>query len=473
MALSSPPDQDIVIVGATGDLATRRLLPAFYNLERESLLPERGNIVGYALNDWTDQDFRVHALKAVSFHSRTGLEERVWDRLSGRLRFVAGNGDGLADLRRVLELDRRLVYLSVPPSSVPTIVQGLGRADLAEGTALVVEKPFGHDLPSAQQLNHTIHEVFPEERVFRIDHYLGKETVQNLLVFRFANPLFEREWNNDGIHRIEITVAETEGVGQRGRFYEETGALRDIVQNHLFQLLALIAMEAPVRMTPEAIRVEKAKLLAAARPIDPAAVIRGQYMAGSIDGHAVPGYREEEGVNPDSTTETFTALQMNIDSWRWGGTHFYLRTGKRLARRETRIVVVFRDAPLNFFETTEVKRLVSQKLHIRIQPNEGISLTFVLKEPGPVVRTQKVEMDFSYGDSFKLTPPESYERLLHDAMVGDHTLFISEPEVVRGWEVVTPVLEAPPPIVPYTAGSLGPAEANELIAPRLWHALED
>jgi glucose-6-phosphate 1-dehydrogenase len=356
---------------------------------------------------------------------------------------------------------------------VPTIVQGLGSADLAEGTSLVVEKPFGHDLPSAQQLNQTIHEVFPEERVFRIDHYLGKETVQNLLVFRFANPLFEREWNNDGIHRIEITVAESEGVGRRGRFYEETGAIRDIVQNHLFQLLALIAMEAPVRMTPEAIRVEKAKLLAAARPIDPANVIRGQYTAGSVDGCAVPGYREEEGVNPDSTTETYAALQMNIDSWRWGGTHFYLRTGKRLARRETRIVVVFRDAPLNFFETTEVKRLVSQKLHIRIQPNEGISLTFVLKEPGPAVRTQKVEMDFSYGDSFKLTPPESYERLLHDAMVGDHTLFISEPEVVRGWEVVSPVLETPPPIVAYPAGSLGPAEADKLIAPRLWHALED
>jgi glucose-6-phosphate 1-dehydrogenase len=476
MALSSPNDQDIVVVGASGDLAARRLLPALYNLEREGLLPERGNVVGTALEDWGDADFRVHALKAIAFHSRTGLDDAVWDRFSPRLRFVpTRNGDGnpMAALEAALSQDRRLVYLSIPPSAIATVAGQLGEAGLRDGTSLVVEKPFGRDVLSARKLNEAIHAVLPEERVYRIDHYLGKETVQNLLVFRFGNPLFERAWNNDGIHRVEITVAESVGVGKRGAFYEETGAFRDIVQNHLFQLLALTAMEPPANMGATAIRGEKAKVLGCVRPLDPDEVVRGQYTRGVVDGKEVPGYTEEPGVRPDSHTETYAAMRLRIDNWRWGGTSFYLRTGKRLSRRETRIVIVFRDAPINFFSTTGIQRLVSQKLNIRIQPDEGISLTFVLKEPGPLVRTQKVDMDFSYGESFKTSPPEAYERLLHDAMVGDHTLFISEPEVDRGWEIVRPVLDAPPPVVHYEAGSLGPSEAESLVAPRRWHGLED
>ena len=473
MALTTPPDQDIVVVGASGDLATRRLIPALYQLERERLLPRRGHIVGYALANWNDSEFRVHALKAIATNSRTKLEDSVWERLSERLRFVAGDGQGMAELEGALSQEQRLVYLAIPPSAIAPVVHGLGGAGLVEGTSLVVEKPFGRDVESAIRLNDAIHQCFAEERVFRIDHYLGKETVQNLLVLRFANPLFERSWNSDAIHRIEITVAEDQGVGRRGRFYEETGAIRDIVQNHLFQLLALICMEPPQSMSAAAIRAEKTKLLRSVRPLDPAEVVRGQYVGGAVGGVEVPGYREEEGVAADSQTETYAAIRLGIDSWRWGGTRILLRTGKRLAKRETRVVVVFRDAPINFFATTAVERLVSQKVNIRIQPNEGISLTFVAKEPGPTVQTQKVLMDFEYERSFKSSPQEAYERLLHDAMVGDHTLFISETEVDRGWEIVRPVLEAPPPVVMYRAGGLGPAEADELVAPRRWHALED
>ena len=474
MPLSQPFDQDIVVVGASGDLAAKRLLPGLYNLEREGLLPARGAVVGLALDDWSDAYFRVHALRSIAVHSRTGLEDGVWDRFSPRLRFVHGGGDdAMSRLAGRLECERRLVYLAVPPSMIAGTVEALGAAGLAEGTSLVVEKPFGHDTESAVHLNEQIHRVLPEDRIFRIDHYLGKETVQNLLVFRFANPLFERAWNNEGIHRVEITVAESGGVGRRAAFYEETGALRDIVQNHCFQLLALTAMEPPANMSAEAIRQEKAKLLSSVRPLEPADVVRGQYTRGDVEGREVPGYTDEPGVHPGSDTETYAAMRLRIDNWRWGGTPFYLRTGKRLARRETRVVVVFRDAPFNFFQTTEVQRLVSQKLNIRIQPNEGISLTFAMKEPGPAVATQKVNMNFSYGDSFKTSPPEAYERLLHDAMVGDHTLFISEREVERGWQIVEPVLRAPSPVVPYPAGGLGPAEAAALVAPRRWHALED
>jgi len=473
MALITPPNQDIVVVGASGDLAIRRLLPALYNLERDGLLPDRGHIVGYALTPWDEGGFRVHALKAVATNPQCTLEDKVWDRFGERLHFVAADSDGISRLEGALSQDRRLVYLAVPPSAISPVVEGLDRAGLVEGTSLVVEKPFGRDVASARALDDSIHRAFAEERIFRIDHYLGKETVQNLLVFRFANPLFERSWNSDAIHRIEITVAEDAGVGTRGRYYEETGAIRDIVQNHLLQLLALTAMEPPQSMTAEAIRSEKLKLLRCVRPLDPDQVVRGQYTRGTGSSVEIPGYREEDGVARDSQTETYAAMRASIDTWRWGGTHFLLRTGKRLSKRETRVVVVFRDAPINFFATTDVQRLVSQKVNIRIQPDEGISLTFVAKEPGPVVRTQKVLMDFDYGQAFSAHPQQAYERLLHDAMIGDHTLFIGEGEVQRGWEIVEPVLDAPPPVVPYPAGSRGPAEADALAAPRLWHALED
>ncbi len=471
--LGAPRDQDIIVVGCSGDLASHRLLPSLYNLEREGLLPRNGNLIGYSLADWGDADFKVHALKSIATNSRHTLDDAVWDRFSTRLRHLCGDGSDMRPLEALLTQDNRLFYLATPPSAVMPIVNGIGEAGLVDGTTLVLEKPFGRDVGSATALNESLHRVLPEERIFRIDHYLGKETVQNLLVFRFANPLFERSWNSDAIHRIEITVAEPIGVGRRGRFYEETGAIQDIVQNHLFQLLALVAMEPPLNMDAEAIRAEKSKLLRSVRVVDPDEVVRGQYTKGVVDGVEVPGYREEEGVAPDSQTETYAAIRLQIDSWRWGGTRFLLRTGKRLNKRETRIVVVFRDAPHNFFATTEVSRLVSQKVNIRIQPDEGMSLTFVAKQPGPVVQTQPVLMDFQYGQSFKTSPPEAYERLLHDAMLGDHTLFISESEIERAWEILHAVMENPPPVVHYAAGSQGPKEAERLVEPRRWHALED
>ncbi len=470
MSLHTPPDQDIVIVGATGDLAARKLLPALYNLEVEGLLPKAGDLIGVAPMAWDDDRFRAHAEQAIRSYSRTGLDRRSFARFAQRLRFVAIQGDdNLLPLALAAQRSLRLVYLAVPASAFGTLAAAISAAGLAPGTKLVIEKPFGHDAASATQLNLTLHEALPEERIYRIDHYLGKETVQNLLVFRFGNSIFERVWNRDAIARVEITVAETLGVEQRGRFYEETGAIRDIVQNHLFQLLAVTAMEPPSSFAPEALRNAKVAVLDALQPADPHHVVRGQYAAGRIDGEAVPAYREEDGVDPKSQTETFAALRLHIDSWRWAGVPFLLRTGKRLATRDTRVVLTFRQAPLHLFKGIGVDRLDSNRLVIRIQPDEGISVSFVAKRPGPEVTTLPVEMDFSYEGSFKSTPPEAYERLLHDALSGDHTLFIREDEVERGWKVVQPVLDRPPPVAPYAAGSWGPEAATRIPRPGHWH----
>ncbi len=473
MQLRPPVDQDIVVFGASGDLANRKLLPALYNLFAENLLPDNGDVVGTAPVQWSDDDFRAHAHDGITKFSRTGLDEQTWQRFAPRLRFVPLNGDGdLGRLRASLKLPQRLVYLAVPSSAFVPLVAQIGESGLADGTSLIIEKPFGHDLASARQLNSALHEVLPEERIFRIDHYLGKETVQNMLVFRFGNAVFERVWNRDCIERVEISVAESIGVDGRGKFYEETGALRDIVQNHLFQVLSMVAMEAPVCFEAEAIRNEKVKLLRGVKPVHPNEVVRGQYTEGLVGGEPVSGYRDEPGVDKDSTTETFAALRMHIDTWRWSGVPFLLRTGKRLRRRDTRVVVVFRDVPLHFFQGLSVDTVESNRLVIRIQPDEGISLSFVAKQPGPEITTQNVRMDFSYGTSFKTSPPEAYERLLHDALVGDHTLFIRVDEVERGWEIIEPVLQNPPPVLPYIAGSWGPDQADALAHPAHWHSLE-
>ena len=470
MALTPPPDQDIVVVGASGDLSARKLLPALYNLSAEGLLPRRGSIVGAAPVPWSREDFVGFALDSVRSFSRTRPTDRKLRAFANRLRFVALNPQlELTDLRRALRRRRRLVYLAVPPSAFEPLITQLGSSRLADGTSLIIEKPFGHDLQSAQHLNDTIHSVLPEERVFRIDHYLGKETVQNLLVFRFGNSIFERVWNRDAIARVEITVAESLGVEQRGAFYEQTGALRDIVQNHVFQVLAVMAMEPPVSLDAEALRNEKVKVLRALQPLDPATVVRGQYRAGTVDGRRVAAYRSEPGVSRTSQTETYAAMQLCIDSWRWAGVPFFVRTGKRMAIRETCIVITFRDAPLHLFEGTGVTDVDSNRLVVRIQPDEGIAVRFVAKVPGPEIRLQPVTMNFAYGTSFKTSPPEAYERLLHDALDDDKTLFIREDEVERGWQVVDPVLSAPPPIVDYRAGSWGPAEADGLVAPLQWH----
>jgi glucose-6-phosphate 1-dehydrogenase len=472
MGLKPPPDQDIVVVGATGDLAQRKLIPALYNLHLEALLPARGDIIGVAPFQWDDERFRALALEAVTRFSRTGIDAGAFKTFAARLRFVPiGDGGDLGPLRAHLQLEQRIVYLAVPPSAFAELIAGLGTHDLAAGTSLIIEKPFGRDLASAQELNRTLHQVIPETRVFRIDHYLGKETVQNLLVFRFGNSMFERIWNRDAVARVEITVAESIGVEQRGKLYEEIGALRDIVQNHLFQVLAITAMEPPISFDPEQLRNEKVKVLQAIHPIDPRLVVRGQYTAGAIDGQPASAYRDEPGVSTTSTTETYAALRLHLDSWRWSGVPFLLRTGKRMAQRDTRVVITFHDTPLHLFRGAGLHRPHAGRLEVRIQPDEGIALRFTAKQPGPELATQMVDMDFKYGDSFKTSPPEAYERLLHDALDGDHTLFIREDEVEQGWAAVQRVLDDPPPITFYAAGSNGPAEAERVAAPAGWTPL--
>ncbi len=469
MSLEPPTPQDIVIFGASGDLSRRKLLPALYNLAAAGLLPKRGDIIGMARTDLGREGFRKLARESVEQFSRTGFDEKVWAGLAPRLAFVRLDDEGYTHLTERSRESERLVYLAVPPSAVPGVVRNLHDAGLASGTRLVTEKPFGTDLDSARELNRIVHEIFDESQVFRIDHYLGKETVQNILVFRFGNSVFERVWNRDAIDHMQITVAESIGVEGRGAFYEEAGALRDIVQNHVLQVLSVLTMEPPANLAPESIRDEKAKVFRAMRPLDPAKTVRGQYTAGTIDGETVPRYREEEGVAPDSTTETFFAAQVEIDSWRWAGVRFFLRAGKRLPRRATEVTIAFRGAPLCFFEGTEVEELRANHLVLRIQPDEGITFNFLAKQPGAQVRVQQASMNFSYHDSFMSEPAEAYERLLHDAMDGDHTLFAREDGVERAWTVVQPALDNPAPLCTYPAGTWGPREADELIAPRTWH----
>jgi glucose-6-phosphate 1-dehydrogenase len=476
MRLSRSDPQDIVVVGASGDLAARKLLPALYNLEAEHLLPSRGRLIGYATEHWSAADFRGHARESIAAHSRTGLDDTVFERFEKRLDYVS-TADGMDVLAQRLGEDQCVVYLAVPASAFIALVGELDRSGIAKRAVLIIEKPFGHDLESARALNDALHRVLPEQRIFRIDHYMGKETVQNLLVFRFGNAVFERVWNRDCITQVEIAVAESLGVEQRGAFYEETGAIRDIVQNHLFQVLSITAMEPPVTFDAEALRNEKVKVLDACRPVDPADVVRGQYTAGIIDGLPVRGYREEPGVSPASTTETYAALRMEIDSWRWAGVPFLLRTGKRLQARESRVTIAFKDVPFHLFsaagEDGRSHPVHSNHLVIRVQPDEGIAFTFVAKQPGPEVRTQRVRMDFAYGSSFKTSPPEAYERLLHDVLHRDHTLFIREDEVERGWALVEPVLRDPGPVHPYPAGSWGPPEADRLAGKAHRHSLVD
>ena len=476
MTLRRAAPQDIVVVGASGDLAARKLLPALYNLEAEKLLPEHGSVIGYATQDWSADDFREHARTAIGEHSRTGLDEDAFARFASRLDYI-GSSSGMDRLAKRLTEESCIVYLAVPASAFIPLIGDLDHSGIAPRASVIIEKPFGHDLESARELNQALHAVLPEERIFRIDHYMGKETVQNMLVFRFGNAVFERVWNRDCITQVEIGVAESLGVEQRGAFYEETGAIRDIVQNHLFQVLSIVAMEPPVSFDAEALRNEKVKVLDAVHPLDPAQVVRGQYAAGTIDGAAVPGYREEPGVAKDSTTETYAALRLDIDSWRWAGVPFLLRTGKRLHSRETRVTIAFKDVPFHLFSLVSGSGdhpVHSNHLVIRIQPDEGIAFSFIAKHPGPEVRTQKVRMDFEYGSSFRVSPPEAYERLLHDALVRDHTLFIREDEVERGWAIVDPVLRNPGPVHPYPAGSWGPAEADRVCKGiGHWHSLID
>jgi glucose-6-phosphate 1-dehydrogenase len=479
MALASSPPQTLVIFGASGDLARRKLLPALYDLAYEGLMPERCAIVGSGGSRLDDAGFRERARGAVEEFSRHRLDDGRWQSFARGLSYVSApldDPDAFGRLReRLVALDaelgaggRRLLYCATPPSAFPTLVRRIGEARLGETTRIVLEKPIGHDLTSAQELSRIVGEVFDEPRVFRIDHYVGKEAVQNILVFRFANSMVERAWCGEAVDHVQITVAESAGIERRGRYYEEAGALRDMVQNHLLQVLAFVAMEPPDSLAPEDVRDRKAELLDAVRPFSADELVRGQYAAGVVEGHEVPGYRDEERVAPESTVETFVALRAWIDNARWKGVPFLLRTGKRLPRRVTEVAIVMRESERRLFEGAGLARLPAHHLAVRIQPDEGISLVFRAKEPGPGMALDAVPMDFAYGDSFRTRPTEAYERLMHDAMAGDQTLFLREDAVERSWEIVAPVLDASGTVHPYAAGTWGPSAAGELIAPRAW-----
>ena len=469
MALERPEAQDFVIVGATGDLSRRKLLPALYNLRAAGLIQQRAAIIGFARSRLDDDGFRRLARESVQAHSRTALSEDAWRDFAAHLYYVRAEPDGFAVLAERCREAQRTFYLATPPEAVPEIVRGLTDAGLNEGARVVIEKPFGQDTHSAHLLNETLHAAFDEPRIFRIDHYLGKETVQNILILRFENSIFERVWNRDSIAEVQVTVAESLGVEGRGAFYDRVGALRDMVQSHVLQMLTLLTMEPPDSFDPEAIRDEKRKLLRAIHPLDPRRVVRAQYVAGVIDGGRVAGYRAEPNVAPGSETETFVALELFIDNWRWAGVPFYVRTGKRLPYRATEVEIAFKPAPIDYLAAGEGHFRHANHLILRIQPDEGIDLRFLAKTPGPELRMKQVDMEFHHTQGFMVEPAEAYERLVHDVMVGDQTLFVREDAIERAWQIIEPVLESPPPVCFYRAGDWGPPEADALIAPGSWH----
>jgi glucose-6-phosphate 1-dehydrogenase len=477
----------MVIFGAGGDLTRRKLAPALINLRRSGFLPDRFAIVAVVRGEVEEGGFRTKLLDDVNRFLEPKLtdDERAW--LGDRLSLVKGNLDDAGTYERLkarldeLSLPGALFYLAVPPTLFGTIARGLGAAGLArmDGHALqgawrriVVEKPFGHDAASARALNRELASCFDEAQIYRIDHYLGKETVQNLMVFRFANGIFEPVWNRRYIDHVQITVAESVGVEGRGGYYETAGALRDMVQNHLFQLLALTAMEPPNSFEADRVRDERVKVLRAIHPFDADAVahdvVRGQYRAGLIDGTPAVAYRDEPTVDPHSTTETFVALKLTIDNWRWADVPFYLRTGKRLTRRVSEIAIRFKSPPLLLFRDQCAHQVIPNTLIVRIQPDEGISLRFQAKLPGPDLSLGLVRMEFKYKDYFGARPSTGYETLLYDVMTGDSTLFHRADMVETGWDVVEPLLEAwqqsPDGVEPYDAGAWGPSLADALLA---------
>jgi glucose-6-phosphate 1-dehydrogenase len=492
----------IVIFGASGDLTQRKLVPALYNLRRDRLLPPGCAVVGFARRPKSDEQFAEEMREGVAEHSRTQLDAALWSEFGATMHYYQSDFDnakgyaGLGELLNELEVARgeepgkgnRLFYLATPPEAYPRIVEQLGKAGLngpppiqrrnSGWTRIIIEKPFGRDLGSAQELNRCVLSVFDESQVYRIDHYLGKETVQNILTFRLGNSIFEPLWNRRYVDHVQILVAEQIGVEGRGGYYDHAGAIRDMVQNHMLQVLALTAMEPPAAFTADAVRNEKVKALQAIRPIEADDVgtytVRGQYT----------DYRHEAGVAPSSTTETFVALKLAIDNWRWSGVPFYLRTGKALPERLTEVAIQFKQPPLMLFAHADhngqgdaTPTMEPNVLALRIQPNEGISLKIGLKPPGSSLRLQPVDLDFHYGEGFDRAAPEAYERLLLDAILGDATLFIRRDEVEAAWALITPVMEgwaagqAPKP-APYWPGSWGPDVADALIEKdgRAWRA---
>lgn len=482
----------IIIFGVTGDLTHRKLIPALYELLIGKRLPENLSIIGLARRDWDDDAMRYHLGQGIAEFARSKpISNEVVNNLSDRMHYIQSSFnelDGYVKLRKKIEnLDvaNCLYYLAAPPETYSTIIKQLGAATTSKSspgwTRIIVEKPYGNDLDSARALDGDVHQVFDESQIYRIDHYLGKETVQNILVFRFANGIFEPLWSRRNVDHIQITVAETVGVGSRAGYYEQSGVIRDMFQNHILQLLALTAMEAPVAFDANAVRDEKLKILKSLRPLTGNDAItntyRAQYVAGFIDGQRVPGYKDEVGVNPASTTETYLAARLNIDNWRWAGVPFYIRSGKRLPRRVTEIDIHFNHVPLPLFGWKNLAGDAPNVLSLNIQPDEGITLTFGAKAPGPLNEIAPVKMHFDYEKTFGGEPPEAYERLLLDCLNGDATLFTRTDEVQAAWAFTTDILNAwkssPVSNLPvYEAGTWGPVGAEDLISSQdshTWH----
>ena len=468
----SPPSVEphlFVIVGATGDLTKRKLLPALYEMITRQGIGERCRILGVATSQLDDDTFRTQACKALQAAGFSQDDLGSWCDRSLHYQSARDGYEAVADRIQALEDEyglpgNRVIYLALRPQIFASTIESLGKAGLNQSpgwTRLVIEKPFGRDLDSARDLNDIVHAHFAEAQIYRIDHYLGKETVQNLLVFRFANALFENSWNRDRVKHVQITVSEDEGIGTRARYYEESGALRDMVQNHLTQVFTLIAMEPPVSFEAQAIRDEKVKTLRSITKIDPNAVVFGRYTAGEMDGEQVRGYHEEEGVAADSTTETFVALRLDVDNWRWQGIPFYLRTGKRLPRRLTQIVVTFREPPVYFFADSGSSQVHSNMLVITLQPDEGFRLFFDVKAPEDPLRLETRPFHFSYREAFGELPG-AYETLIFDVLTGDQTLFVRGDEVEESWRLFTPLLDGGLEIHPYEAGTWGPEAADQL-----------
>ncbi|MBS4729467.1 glucose-6-phosphate dehydrogenase [Mycobacterium sp. SM1] len=474
----------VVIFGVTGDLARKKVMPAIYDLANRGLLPPRFALVGFARREWDHEDFGAEVYQAVKEHARTPFREVIWDRLAEGIRFVQGTFDDDSAFSRLAETLEKLdaergtrgnhaFYLAIPPKAFPLVCQQLHRSGLARAqndrwSRVVIEKPFGHNLQSARELNKVVNSVFPEESVFRIDHYLGKETVQNILALRFANQLFDPIWNAHYVDHVQITMAEDIGLEGRAGYYDGIGAARDVIQNHLMQLLALTAMEEPVSFQPAELQTEKIKVLSAtqlAQPLEET-TSRGQYTAGWQGSEKVVGLLDEEGFSKDSTTETFAAITLEVNTRRWAGVPFYLRTGKRLGRRVTEIALVFKRAPHLPFDATMTDELGANALVIRVQPDEGVTLRFGSKVPGTAMEVRDVTMDFSYGSAFAEDSPEAYERLILDVLLGEPSLFPVNQEVELAWQIIDPVLDywaAHGKPDAYEAGTWGPASSFEIL----------
>lgn len=489
----SPPSTLLVIFGASGDLTSRKLIPALCNLAEDQYLPENFIVIGSSRSKLSDEEFRAKVYEGVKKYSRRPISPGVWEKFAKNLHYQPCNGEVLSDFEALKARMESLCaafntqfnyvyYLAMAPQFFGPIASNLKEVGLIEDfakssrrTSVVVEKPFGHDLASARELNTVIRKSLAEEQIYRIDHYLGKETVQNILVFRFANGIFEPLWNRKYVDHIQISVCEDIGIGNRAAYFDQNGILRDIVQNHVLQMLALLCIEPPISLSDaDSIRDEKAKVLRSIKRMTPEEVrsntVRAQYTKGRIGSEEVPGYRDEKGVAADSSTDTFVALKLEIDNWRWSGVPIYIRAGKRLPKRITEITIFFNKAPDSLFKGRNVGELEHNVLSIQVQPREGMSLRISSKPPGPRLRVRPVEMDFTYDSSFGVASPEAYERLLLDVMKGDPTLFTRNDEIEESWDLLAPIFEAwgspdAPPVVHYEAGTWGPPEADALLKP--------